>query len=221
MSRDTRNSRPLQISGPAGFAAAFTDSRETLARLETYAAELRLWQRSTNLISPSTEDQIWHRHFADSAQLLALAPDARIWLDLGAGAGFPGLVIAILLAGRPGCRVHLVESSAKKVAFLRHVARNTGAPVDIHNLRIEEWAKQSKLPAVNVVTARALASLGKLLGYAAPFFNAGTLGLFLKGRDVQAELDAARATWRFQSELVPSRTDPSGQIAVIRQLEPL
>jgi 16S rRNA (guanine527-N7)-methyltransferase len=253
MSNPSRKSTPaLQIRTPAQFAAAFAVSRETLARLETYEVLLRRWQAAVNLVANSTLDAVWQRHFADSAQLLALAPGARTWLDLGSGGGFPGLLLAILLAddpsdagagevadarigpavagaARPGSvrrgRVVLIESDTRKCAFLREVARQTGLAasgiaVDILSTRIETAATQSKVAAPDVVTARALAPLDKLLALAAPFVSAGTIGLFLKGREAANEVEAARKTWMFKSALVQSRTNPAAQIVRISALEP-
>jgi 16S rRNA (guanine527-N7)-methyltransferase len=214
-------------------------------RLATYASLLRQWQKAMNLVAPSTLDAIWHRHFADSAQLLCLAPAARIWVDLGSGAGFPGLVVAILLAGesspsprassargegtrdappgRGGTRVTLIESNARKCAFLREVIRQTGiagsVSVDILSTRIETAATQASLQAPDVVSARALAPLDKLQGLAAPLFTPSTVGLFLKGRGAVAELEAAKKKWNFNAELVPSRTERDGRIIVVRNLE--
>lgn len=209
------------IDGPEGFRRAFGVSRETIQRLEDYAAILQHWRTSTNLVSKSTVGAIWSRHFADSAQLLDLAPSAKTWLDLGAGAGFPGLVIAILLAGGRGGLVHLVERSAKKCAFLREVARSTDAPVEIHGTRIEFLVDERRFESVEVVTARALAPLGKLLGYVHPFMTRDTIGLFPKGRDVEQEIEDARRLWRFDVRLEPSRSDPGGRIAIISSLEPI
>src|SRR5437773_1398652 len=133
-------------------------SRETLERLDRFVALLLQWQNTTQLIASSTVPRLWTRHIADSLQLLELAPAARVWVDLGAGGGFPGLVLACALAGRPGVAVHLVESNAKKVAFLREAARVTGAPAVVHGVRIEEFAKSFEGRA-EVITARALAPL--------------------------------------------------------------
>jgi 16S rRNA (guanine527-N7)-methyltransferase len=175
-----------------------------------------------NLVAPATLSEVWHRHFADSAQLLALAPaDARRWLDLGSGAGFPGLVLAILLAGRGGtARVTLVESDTRKAAFLREVARQTGAPVDILSIRIEALPTQASLQAVDVVTARALAPLPRLLELAVPVFGANTVGLFLKGREAAAEVAQAQAAGltEYAIALAPSVTDREGRIAVVRRV---
>jgi len=212
--------RSAAIATPEDFARTFAVSRETLERLEAFAALLRQWQKTINLVAPSTLPDIWHRHFADSAQLLALAPpDAERWLDLGSGAGFPGLVLAILLAERgPGRRVTLIESDTRKAAFLAEVARRTGVAVDILGTRIEKAATQDKLGPVDVVTARALAPLPRLLDLSAPFFSGPTIGLFLKGREAEAEVEAARKLWNFEPELHPSLTDASGRIIVIRAL---
>src|SRR5512144_998151 len=128
------------IGGPQEFAEAFKVPRETIHRLTRYAEVLTDWQKRTNLVGPSTLPALWSRHFADSAQLCGLAPNARLWLDLGSGAGFPGLVIAIIQARTPDFHMHLVESNRKKCAFLGEVARETEAPVDIHAVRIEELA---------------------------------------------------------------------------------
>jgi 16S rRNA (guanine527-N7)-methyltransferase len=209
-----------EIRDGAAFADHFGVSRETIDKLSTYEALLRQWQKTINLVAPSTLDAIWSRHFADSAQLLALAPpDARRWLDLGSGAGFPALVLAIMLADRPDAKVTLIESDTRKAAFLGEVARRTGAPVDIRPERIEKVATQSKLGPVDVITARALAPLPRLLELAAPAFSDHTVGLFLKGREAETEVDAARERWTFAGELQPSVTDVSGRIVVVRALE--
>ncbi len=213
---------PSQISTPAAFQAAFSVSRETLDRLESYASVLRHWQKTINLVAPSTLDHLWHRHFADSAQLLALAPpDAKTWVDVGSGAGFPGLVIAILLAERGKSRVTLVESDSRKAAFLGEVARQTGVAVEIAPARIEKTTTQAKVGRVDVVTARALAPLPRLFGLIAPLFSPETTALLLKGREVEAEIEAARQGWGFDASLAPSITDAEGRIAVIRNLHGL
>ena len=195
-----------------------------MGRLNLYESLLRRWQPAVNLVAPATLPTIWSRHFADSAQLAALVPEsARTLVDLGSGAGFPGLVLAILLvgenpAGKGLHRVILVESDTRKAAFLREVARQTLAPVDILSIRIENPATQIKVGPVDVVTARALAPLDRLLALAAPLFGAETVGLFLKGRDAQAEIEAARKQWSFDVSLVPSVTDARASTAVIRRL---
>ncbi len=178
-------------------------SRETEARLDRFVALLLQWQQHTNLIAASTEPLIWTRHIADSLQLLDLAPDAKIWIDLGSGAGFPGLVIACALADTPGVHVHLVESIGKKAAFLREAARVCGASVTVHAERIADFLKHAP-PRIDAVTARALAPLNKLLGEASPLLKKGTIGLFPKGQDVATELTEAAKCWKIQMSLVPS-----------------
>lgn len=169
-------------------------SRETIARLEIYVALLRRWQPAQNLVSPKTLGEVWQRHIADSAQLAALFPGVLRWVDLGSGAGLPGLVTAILLAGREGAVVHLVESNQRKCAFLRSVIRETGAPALVHEGRIESVLKQWREP-VDFISARALASLGDLLELAEPLFAAGTRAAFHKGGDFDTELAEASKSW--------------------------
>src|SRR4026208_1136961 len=165
---------PLSISGPTDFAEAFNVPRETIHRLERFADLLAHWQKRTNLVAPAAPaplpsrppPPLWSRHLADSAQLTTLAPKARLWLDLGTGAGFPGLVIAILKTGTPDFRMHLVESNRKKCAFLAEVARATRAPVDIHAMRVEDLAESANRLAPDVVSARAPAPLPRLFALA-------------------------------------------------------
>jgi 16S rRNA (guanine527-N7)-methyltransferase len=192
-------------------------SREIAERLDRFVDLLLQWQRTCNLIAPSTIPAIWTRHVADSLQLLAIAPTAMRWIDLGSGAGFPGLVIACALAGRPGAVVHLVESNTKKAAFLREAARHTGAPAIVHSVRIEAFVAGHK-ETVDAVTARALAPLEKLLALAHPLIKSGVQGLFLKGQDVDAELTRASKCWNIAAELVPSKTNPQARIVVVRGL---
>jgi 16S rRNA (guanine527-N7)-methyltransferase len=160
-------------------------SRETFAKLELFVAELERWQKIKNLVGPGTLDQIWQRHIEDSIQLFNYQPEARSWLDLGSGAGFPGLVVAILGKGH-GLAVTLVESNSRKCAFMRHVARVTETPVTIHEKRLEEVIP-GMVGHVDVVSARALASLTKLLEWTGPLLKAGTTGLLPKGRDLESE----------------------------------
>jgi 16S rRNA (guanine527-N7)-methyltransferase len=193
-------------------------SRETSQRLDRFAELLLAWQKHTNLIGPSTIPILWTRHIADSLQLLDLAKDARTWVDLGSGAGFPGLVIACALADRDRAVVHLVESNAKKAAFLREAQRVTGAPAIVHAQRINDFASRFSGPA-DVVTARALAPLATLLAHCAPLLGTtGARALFPKGQDVDLELREAAKSWSFDAELVPSRTDPKARIVLIREL---
>ena len=210
------------IAGAKDFAAAFAVSAVTVDRLKSYADSLTLWQQRINLVAPSTLPDVWHRHFADSAQLVDLAPDSlETWLDLGSGAGFPGMVAAILLAERPEPRprVVLIESDQRKAAFLGEVVRRAAlAPaisVDILCMRIETAATRGMLRAADVVSARALAPLEKLIGLASPLMKASGRGLFMKGRGIEAELAAARRSFEFSYDLVPSRTDPEARIVVM------
>ncbi|HXL65692.1 MAG TPA: 16S rRNA (guanine(527)-N(7))-methyltransferase RsmG, partial [Xanthobacteraceae bacterium] len=155
-------------------------SRETVDRLDRYVAVLLRWQQRINLVAPSTEPNIWTRHVADSLQLLALAPKARVWADLGSGGGFPGVAIACALADVPDARVYLVETNPKKIAFLREAVRATGARAIVHAGKIEDFVARPP-ESIEVVVARALAPLPKLLGLAAPLLKNGAVGLFPKG----------------------------------------
>jgi len=211
---------PATIRGSEDFAEVFKVPRETIHRLLRYAELLAHWQKTTNLIAPSTLAVLWSRHFADSAQLRTLAQNARLWLDLGSGAGFPGLVVAILEAGRPDFRMHLVESNRKKCAFLAEVARETEAPVDIHAVRIEELAESGERLEPDVVSARALAPLPRLFELASPFFGPKTRGLFLKGREAESEIEAAKAKWDFVARLHPSLTSADSHIVEVTGLRP-
>ena len=194
-------------------------SRETLDRLDRFVAVLLDWQHRMNLIASSTEPKLWTRHIADSLQLLALAPQARIWVDLGTGAGFPGVVLACALADVAGAQVHLVERSTKKAAFLREAVHATGAPAEVHAVRLEDFVENLAVP-VDVVTARALAPLAALLAGTYPLLKTGTLGLFPKGQDVDAELTEAAKCWSIQSSLAPSLTDPRAKIVCVTGIRP-
>jgi 16S rRNA G527 N7-methylase RsmG len=282
------------IAGPEDFAAAFGVPPETIERLRLYERLLRQWQKAVNLVAPATLDTIWHRHFADSAQLVPLAPPGtRSWVDLGSGAGFPGLVAAIMMAGQgsklgearaatsppplwgrdraegigehqksgfpppltpphkgeenpvvpvereagssePGGergpiatgeresalpRFTLIESDARKCAFLREVARQVAIPVDILSKRAESVRTSVNEDLPRIVSARALAPLDRLFELAAPLSPPGTTLLFLKGREVGKELQMAGSRWQFQVALVPSVTDRHGRVAVITNLE--
>lgn len=213
------NSSPIpHIKGPAGFRDAFNVPRETVEKLEIYAALLVQWQKAVNLVSPTTLNDLWHRHFADSAQLIGLVSAPKSWVDLGSGAGFPGLVIAILMANHHNCVVHLIESNGRKCAFLAEVSRQTGVGVRVHEGRIESIVKSGVIGAADVVSSRALAPLDRLLGLAQGFFGSGTSGLFLKGREALAEVDEAGAQWRFDHRTIPSRTNADGCIVEVRNL---
>ena len=194
-------------------------SRETLERLDRFVALLLAWQRTTHLVAASTTSQLWTRHIADSLQLLPLAPDARTWIDVGSGGGFPGLVIACALASQPGTSVHLVEANAKKAAFLREAQRVTGTPTQVHAERIEKFALHFA-GDVDVVCARAVSPLKSLLGMTFPLLrNAKVVGLFPKGKNAEDELRETSICWKMNATLVASRTDPAGRIIIVRDLE--
>ena len=221
----SRRDRGIVEAADRDHALALTPvSRETLARLDRFVALLLAWQRTTSLIAPSTVSHLWTRHIADSLQLLDLAPHARVWVDLGTGGGFPGLVIACALADRPSTHVHLVESNTKKAAFLREVQRLTEAPASVHAVRIEDFAANFEGP-VDIVTARAVAPLKSLLDQCFPLLGkSGAMGLFPKGQNAELELRQARESrtgkgWTMNAALAPSCTDPAGRIVVIRDVE--
>lgn len=213
----------VQITGPEQFREYFGISRETLDLLKLYEETLRHWQKTINLVAPSTLDNIWQRHFADSAQLLRLAPEnVRSWVDLGSGAGFPGMVIAILLAEKQQMDgppiVRLIESDARKAAFLGEIARRTAVAVDIVHGRIELSSTQANFEPVEVVTARALAPLERLFVLSCRFFGPDTSGLFPKGREVEREIETARKDWSFDVRLEQSLTDKEGRVAIVERL---
>lgn len=193
-------------------------SRETVALLDRFVELLVATQRTTNLISKSSVSTLWTRHIADSLQLLDLAPGAKVWVDLGSGAGFPGLVLACALSVAPGAQVHLVESTKKKANFLGQAAALVGAPVTVHAVRIEDFVN-SFAATPDVVVARALAPLDKLLGLARPLLEKGAQGLFPKGQDVEHELTQAAKYWSFKPVLVPSKTNPLSRIVCIRGIK--
>lgn len=202
---------PAAPFGPTEFQALLNVSRETLAAFETYAELLSRWQKAINLVGPKTLDQVWRRHFYDSAQLLPLAPaGAKVWIDLGSGAGFPGLVLALLGAAE----VHLVESDGRKTVFLEETARILKLPVAVHRGRIESLAG---LPAPDVITARALAPLAKLLDYGAHLARPETVGLFLKGQDFEKELTEAGKSRTLALDRLASQSDPAGVILRIKR----
>jgi 16S rRNA (guanine527-N7)-methyltransferase len=197
--------------GPQGFADLVPVSRETLARLEAYAALLIRWSARINLIGRDTIPDLWRRHILDSAQLQPFIPvDARSLIDLGSGAGLPGLVLAIL--GVPG--VELVEADSRKCAFLREAARIAEAVVVIRGCRIQAVPPH----AVDVITARALAPLDRLLGLVEPFLAPGSECLFLKGERVEDELTLARRHWTMTASLHRSRSDPRGVVLRLQQV---
>jgi 16S rRNA (guanine527-N7)-methyltransferase len=185
-----------------------------LADVERFRAMLAKANERMNLVGASTLGDFQRRHFLDSAQLIALAPQARVWADLGSGAGLPGLVLAILLKGQAGARVHLIESVAKRCRFLAEVVAELALPAEIHNARAETLSL-----TVEVVTARACAPLGRLLGFAKPYLDRGAKGLFLKGAEVDSEVGEARKSWRFAAKIHPSLSDERGRIVEVSELE--
>ena len=211
---------PISIpaSDKAAALALTPVSRETEARLDRYVDLLVAWQAKTNLIAPSTLPQLWTRHISDSLQLLDLAPNARRWLDFGSGGGFPGVVLACAMAEYPGAVVQLVERIAKKAAFLREALRVTGAPGSVVLADIGDYVDSRSEP-VDCVTARAVAPLHMLLGFAAPLVQQGAKALFLKGQDVEAELTEATKYWNIEPLLHPSRTGGHGWIVELNKIE--
>jgi 16S rRNA (guanine527-N7)-methyltransferase len=207
------NERPVRTAlGRDGFARLIPVSRETLERLDAYVALLASWNRRINLVGASTMGDPWRRHILDSAQLLPhLRPRARVLVDLGSGAGLPGLVLAIL--GVP--EVHLVESDQRKAAFLREAARMTGTLAVIHPQRAEKVPRL----AADTVTARAVAPLPDLLDIAEPFMAPHSICLFLKGRGAEEELTLAAKSWKMRSRLVPSLSDPGGMLLILEALQ--
>ena len=201
---------------PPLFAGALPVSRETLERLDQFASIFQQWAKRINLVAPSTLADFQTRHLDDSAQLLLLAPEAKHWIDVGSGGGFPGLVIAALLQGQPGCRVDLVESNRKKTAFLQAAAARVAPSARIHAHRIEDVA--DTLPTPDVVTARALASLTDLLDLTAPWLTRGAAGLFHKGRGYREEIEESRALWDYDLVVHPSRVEPDSVILEITHL---
>lgn len=191
-------------------------SRETLARLDLFETEFRKWSARINLAAPSTLETLWSRHILDSAQLLALKPTALSWLDLGSGGGFPGAIVAILLLDRRGGKIELVESNNKKAAFLKSVLGAVNAPARVHVCRIEDAPGRIDMP--EIVTARALAPLPRLLDLTEPWLARGATGLFHKGRDYAAEVSESRDAWRFDLIEHPSKIDPAGRILEVSGL---
>jgi 16S rRNA (guanine527-N7)-methyltransferase len=192
--------------------------RETANLLDRFVELLLPWTQRTNLIARSTIPTIWTRHISDSLQLLPLAPGATSWIDFGSGAGFPGVILACSLAGRAGAEVHLIESNGKKAAFLREAVQQLALPAEVHTVRIEDFVKNSKLRP-DVVTARAVAPLHRLLDLAMPLLMKGVLGVFPKGQDVEGELTRASKYWNIDAQLVPSQTSPQARIVIVRGLK--
>jgi 16S rRNA (guanine527-N7)-methyltransferase len=203
----------VTISNAADFQALTGVTDEQIADLRVFIERLTEANAVMNLVGPDSLPDVWNRHIWDSAQLLELAPAARTWADLGAGAGFPGVVLAILLKGRPEAHVWLIDSLGKRCRFLQEVVDALALPATVINGRAEEQALK-----VDVVTARAVAPMEKLLAYAQPYLQRGAQGLFLKGEKAEAELIEARKVWHFDSDLSVSRSDPRGRIVSVRSL---
>jgi 16S rRNA (guanine527-N7)-methyltransferase len=209
---------PSVLPSDKAAALALTPvSRETETRLDAYVDLLLQWQAKTNLVASSTLPNLWTRHISDSLQLLALAPSAKIWVDLGSGGGFPGVVLACAMAELPGAAVHLIERNAKKAAFLREALRITGAAGTVHLADIGD-SVDSVPGAVDCVTARAVAPLHQLVGFAEPLVEKGAKALFLKGQDVEAELTEATKYWKLMPRLHPSLTG-QGWIVELDRIE--
>jgi len=197
----------------AGFQTLRAATPAQMADLETVIERLTAANAVMNLVGPDTIPDVWNRHIFDSAQLLDLAPEAATWADLGAGAGFPGLVLAILLKDRADSHVWLIDSLGKRCRFLQEVVDALSLRATVVNGRAEEQRIK-----VDIVTARALAPMDRLLGYAQPYLQRGAQGLFLKGEKAEAELIEARKVWQFDSSLSVSRSDPRGRIVSVRSL---
>lgn len=193
-------------------------SPECRSRLRIYADLLLKWQRTINLVGRATLDDLWIRHFADSLQVPGAVPQARLWLDLGSGAGFPGLVTAILYADDPRAQVQLIESDRRKCAFLREVSRETAAPAIIHLGRIEDIVPEMT-ESIEAVSARALAPLETLLRYAEPLLDRGAIGVFPKGEHVERELTGAFTIGKYSIATVPSHTRPASSLVLVRRAE--
>jgi 16S rRNA (guanine527-N7)-methyltransferase len=188
----------------------------TLRRFEIYANLLEKWQRVVNLVGTSSLDDLWVRHFADSLQVSQAVPEARRWLDLGSGAGFPGLVTAIKYADDPEARVYLVESGRRKCAFLQNVIRETSAPAIVHCGQLEKI-----LPAlderIDAVSARALAPLEALLGYAEKFIDKGAIGVFSKGKKFEVELTDSLTAGKYLTTIMESKTCATARLVLVRR----
>lgn len=213
-------SAPAAPAAPADLANRFACvTNAVLVRLETYAALLCQWQTTHNLVGPDGLCNLWSRHIEDSLQLADLAADARHWIDLGSGAGFPGLVVAIARAADSNFRVTLVESNQKKAAFLRAAIRATGVPARVFAGRIEDFGAGQTDP-VDVISARALASFAGLCRLAFPLMRSETRLILLKGQDFVHEEQVAAKSWSYDLLTLPSVTDQSGRIVTVTKLRP-
>jgi len=213
-----QNAAPTLAADKAAALALTPVSRETEARLDRYIELLLEWQAKTNLVAPSTLPNLWTRHVSDSLQLLTLAPQAKVWADLGSGGGFPGVVLACALAGTSGAMVHLVERNTKKAAFLREAIRVTASPGTVHLAEIGDSVDRIA-GKVDCVTARAVAPLHQLIRFTEPLVRGGAKALFLKGQDVEAELTEATKYWNIRPQLHSSRTGGHGWIVELDRIE--
>jgi 16S rRNA (guanine527-N7)-methyltransferase len=204
---------PAALMDAEGFAAVSGAKPAQVADLERFRVMLAERNEVMNLVGPASLPDFWSRHAWDSAQLLKLAPEARAWADLGAGAGLPGIVVAILGKGMLGFHVDLVESMTKRCKFLGEVVEALELPATVHNMRAENLDL-----TVEIVTARACAPLWRLLGYARPYLQSGASGLFLKGQDVVSEMSEAARYWEYEADVVPSKSDPRGRIVRVKRL---
>ena len=196
--------------------AIYPISEDVFERLSFFVARLQEWQKKTNLVAPSTLDDIWHRHVGDSLQCLAIKPKARKWLDIGSGGGFPGLVIAAVMADHTDGEIFLIESNHKKTAFLRQVNRQMAAPGKIVTARIEEAEIGSYKP--EIITARALTALPGLLDLTCDWLSGNTVGLFHKGREYRSELEECNGVWSFDLLNHPSIISTDSVILEIANL---
>ncbi len=218
MAKATEQALSVSASDKAAALKLTPVSRETEERLQRYVDLLLEWQAKINLVAPSTLPNLWTRHISDSLQLLTLAPSAVRWVDLGSGGGFPGIVLACALAETPGAMIYLVERNAKKAAFLREALRVTRSPGTVHLAEIGDSVDRIT-GMVDCVTARALAPLHQLIGYAEPLMRRGAKALFLKGQDVEAELTEATKYWNIKPQLHSSRTGGHGWIVELDRIE--
>jgi 16S rRNA (guanine527-N7)-methyltransferase len=203
----------MAVTDAESFARTAKAMPAQMADLSRFLEMLTAGNAVMNLVGPATLPDFWNRHAWDSAQLLRLAPNAITWADLGAGAGFPGLVLAILRKGQGDAHIHLVESMAKRCRFLTEVVTALDLPATVHHDRAENLSL-----AVDIVTARACAPLHRLLGYARPYLAGGAQGLFLKGQDVVADMTEAARYWEYEADVVPSLSDPGGRIVRVKRL---
>lgn len=198
-----------EFQNTLGLSAAQMDA------FDHWKSALSHWNKRINLVGKHTLSAFWERHALDSAQVFNRAPEsAKIWIDLGSGAGFPGIAMAIMGAKREGFHVHLVEANNKKASFLRQMVRELDLPATVHATRAEDISGL----ACDIVTARAFAPLPRLMEYAAPFWADHTIGLFLKGAQVQAEIDAAHLDFSFSHTITPSQADDAGCLLHISSL---